>query len=145
MYQVGPKLGQLVKTFTFKKGAVVSREGEPLEHTLLSKLIIGLPRTNTKGRKELALIGRLCDDIVITEYFRWADGQPLFSTTMAHLRSVLTKNMPGLHVSIAKWERFTVWPLEPAKLWKEVWVDFRSAKHNTLLWQILYRSIATND
>lgn len=38
-----------------------------LEDTLLVKTIVGLPRTNGEGRKEISIVARMEDQIAITK------------------------------------------------------------------------------
>lgn len=92
-YLQGPMLGTLIKTYKFKLGMLKVREiVGPLEHTLLEKLIVGLPRTPAKGPKELIVIAHLQDAIAIFENYCWWEDSPLFATSTKNLRSTLTNN-----------------------------------------------------
>jgi hypothetical protein len=87
-------------------------------------------------------IGSVTSVRKLSQHFMWADGKPIFDTTTRHMRSLMGRK--GLiHRALIKWQMGSAWTANTGKLWRATWVPFRSAKENCFLWQIIYRTPAT--
>lgn len=108
----------MIRCFTLNNGTLDPGPRSPPEpDTLLSRIIVGLPRQRTDGWKELRLIAKLRDDIAVTESYEWRDGSAIFDITTSKLRTLLNPTKTLTHASIQKWEVGTQW--RPTK--KEIW------------------------
>lgn len=74
---------------------------------ILSKLIVGQPKTSTTGLQQLTVIGQLRDNIALAELYTWRDGAPFFLTLVRDLHMLQNVDPLSLHTSIAKWSRYT--------------------------------------
>lgn len=70
------------------------------EDLMLTRKIIGLPKTPASGGQQLRLISKLSEDIAITDYFMWKDGKEIFNTNTSHLRRMLNKTEAQKHVVV---------------------------------------------
>jgi hypothetical protein len=87
-------------------------------------------------------VGKIGGAMKMSQQYEWADGRPIFETSTSHMRR-LQGSTDGIHKALRKWQVSTGWSANLRKVWKETWVPFRAAKENCFLWQILYRTPAT--
>jgi hypothetical protein len=87
-------------------------------------------------------IGAVTNVRKLSQQFMWADGKPIFDTTMRHMRRLMGSK-GKIHRALTKWQMGSAWTSNVGKIWRATWVPFRSAKENCFLWQIIYRTPAT--
>lgn len=92
--------------------------------TMLAKIIVGLPRIDSSGKKQLKVIARFQDDNAMTESYEWVDGKPLFETSTKHIRKLQHVGKGNTHVSIAKWLHYTKTTINPKGLWRITWFPY---------------------
>lgn len=73
----------------------------------------------TRGGIGLTWIGKLEDDIAITEGYEWKNGQPIFDATSKMLREIPKGKETGLHIGLAKWQAYSTWNPPPGTIWHE--------------------------
>lgn len=105
---------------------------------------MGLPRTDSSGTKQLRVIAKLQDDITFTKGYEWADGKALFDTSTRHICKLQHSGKGITHISIAKWPNYMQTPLNLKSIWTNTWLPYLAQKEYTLVWQIVYRALASN-
>lgn len=111
---------------------------------LLSRIIVGLPRSPTTGGQQLKLIAKLSDDIVVTKYYMRKDGKEIFSTNTHHLRRLLNNAQPTSHVNIAKWSTVVRITINVDRTCMIIRQPYLPSKESSFAWQVLFRTLATN-
>lgn len=132
---------------TYKHTHGVLQKVEPFmpeQDSILGRIIVGLPRTDSQGKKQLTYIGKMDDAIAASERYQWKGGREIFNTTTFHMRLQRNKLGDSYHMGILMWEQYTTWRPHPTELWSLVWQSFLGRKHCCFLWQILHRSVAIN-
>jgi hypothetical protein len=79
----------------------------------------------------------------ISSLYEWSDGKQVVDTSTAYIRKLQSSITPGAHRSLQRWRRHYRWEPDWRKVWRNTWLPYRAAKENCFLWQILYRSPAT--
>lgn len=81
------------------------------------------------------------ESTLLTQY-QWRGGTPLTHSSTDLLRKVQNQQVACTHPAIRKWEAQLACRI-PEHIWHNTWFPFRSAKENTFMWQVIYRTIAT--
>lgn len=112
--------------------------GPPPQNLRLRPVLIRDPVGSGQTRSRFKLWQ---GNALFTQY-RWKDDTPLLNTSTAQLRHLqcLQRNHP--HQVLARWERRLNVQI-PESIWSSTWSQYRSAKENSFLWQLLYNAIAT--
>lgn len=74
--------------------------------------------------------------------YKWSDGSSFLDTSTAQLRALQANQHFKPHAAALRWVRDLGCNI-PDELWRGTWLNFRGATENTFLWQMYYRSIAT--
>lgn len=74
--------------------------------------------------------------------YHWSDGSPLLDTSTSQLRALQAQQRYKPHKAALRWETELGCTI-PGDIWRDMWITFRGANENTLLWQMYYRAIAT--
>lgn len=107
----------------------------------LQRIILGSPHNS----RPCLHFGVWRGDNSLVQY-QWNDGTSLVDSSMSQLRLLQVKlqvhEAASPHVALRKWMVQLSRPI-PGDIWHLTWLSFRSAAENTLLWQFLYRFLAT--
>lgn len=100
----------------------------PEQGIMLSRIIVGLPNLDTKGRQKFLLIACYGDAIEITNHFKWKDGRDIFDKIIAHLRFMLYWGNANDHISALKWSDQLCINFDVKKSCQAIWQPFLSIK-----------------
>lgn len=93
-FRMGLILKEPTRTFRVSLGRLLPVEcpiPPPEQDTVLTRIIVGHPKTGPTGKQQLAIVGHLQDDISITNNFCWKDGRAIFDTNTQHMRRIIMK------------------------------------------------------
>lgn len=129
-----------IKAFEVMTGSLTPRSGNlPAIPGMAHRILVRDPLGKTTSP---TFFGRWSEDTSFLLQHEWFDGTPLLSSSTAQLRNLHALHCYAPHQAIHKWELALGCEVQ-ANIWRDTWLPFRGAKENTFLWQLLYRSIAT--
>lgn len=105
---------------------------------------MGLPWTDSAGKRSLSLIAKQADAIAITEQYCWRDGGQIFDVTSKRLRLLLNQGNSLANKNILRWNHHLDWTPDQNSLWQRIWISFLPEKNSYFAWQVLFHAPATN-
>jgi hypothetical protein len=114
----------------------------PIQNTPMRRILVGKQYNRGCDLANKVRFGEFYGNLRFASQYEWVDGTEFLNTSTQHLRIIQAKPR-ATQKSLKRWEEEENWTPDYAQIWRETWCSFQAAKENCFLWQLLYRTPAT--